>query len=225
MFQRRRKRGYQKPLHCLCRECLTQLLGFVVLFSVGCSTTRVTNPARTATEQFLLSQAAVKAVEPLSFDALYGRKVFLDQTYFSPSEREFVLGEFRAKLLLSGVQLVTSPEPAEVIMEVRSSGVGIDRYESLVGVPSIAAPAAGTAGTGTGALAPSLITPELAATKNIKQIGYASIAYVAYWKDTGEVVASSQPSVGRTYRVDHWFFGFGPRTAGTVPTVDHTVTE
>jgi hypothetical protein len=199
--------------------------GLVCILSGGCSTTRITNPARTATEQFLLSQAAVEAVEPLSFEALYGRKVFLDQTYFAPAEREFVLGEFRAKLLLSGVQLMTSSEAAEVIMEVRSSGVGIDRYESLVGVPSISTPAGGAAGTGAAALAPSLITPELAATKNIRQIGFASIAYVAYWKGTGEIVASSQPSVGRTYRQDWWLFGFGPRTVGTVPTVDHKISD
>lgn len=191
----------------------------------GCSTTRVTNPARTATEQFLLSQAAVRAVEPLSFEALYGRKVYLDHAYFAPAEKEFVLGEFRAKLLLSGVQLVSSADAAEVIMEVRSSGVGIDRYESLVGIPSIATPSGTTTSGDVTTLGPSIVTPELAITKNIKQIGYASIAYVAYWKGTGDIVASSQPSVGRTYREDWWILGYGPQTVGTVPTVDHTLEQ
>lgn len=191
----------------------------------GCSTIRVTNPLRTATEQYLLSQAAVKAVEPFSFDALYGRRIYLNETYFAPSEKEFVLGEFRAKLLLSGVQLTTKPDEAEIIMEVRSGGVGIDRYESLVGVPSLLAPATATAATAVEAPSATLITPELAATKNIKQIGYASIAYVAYWRDTGEVVASAGPAIGRTYREDWWLFGFGPQTVGNVPTVDHTIEE
>lgn len=222
MLQARRKR-WRSKLESYLKGRLLQAVVLFIYFAGGCSTIRVTNPPRTATEQFLLSQAAVRAVEPLSFDALYGRKVFLDEAYFAPSEKEFVLGEFRAKLLLSGVQLMPSAENAEVIMEVRSSGVGIDLYESLVGIPSIAAPVGSVADTA--AIGPSFVTPELAATKNKKQIGYASIAYVAYWKTTGEVVASSQPSVGRSWRVDWWLFGFGPRTIGTVPTVDHTVTE
>lgn len=197
--------------------------GLVIAGAAGCSTTRVTNPPRTATEQYLLSQAAIKAVEPFSFDSLYGRRVYLNETYFAPSEKEFALGEFRAKLLLSGVQLMTDPQEAEIIMEVRSGGVGIDRYESLVGVPSLFAPAAAT---GTVDLpTATLITPELAATKNIKQVGFASIAYVAYWRDTGEVVASAGPAIGRTYREDWWLFGFGPQSVGNIPTVDHTVEE
>ena len=190
----------------------------------GCSSTRITNPPRTATEQYLLSQAAIRAVAPFSFDSLYGRRVYLNDAYFAPSEKEFVLGEFRAKLLLSGVQLVQTTADAEIIMEVRSGGVGIDRYESLVGVPSFFAPA-GAAAAADAPAAASVVTPELAATKSIKQIGYASIAYVAYWRDTGEVVASAGPSTGRTYRDDWWLMGFGPQTVGNIPTVDHEFQE
>jgi hypothetical protein len=192
-----------------------------VCWTAGCSNIRITDPPRTATEQYLLSLAAIKAVEPYSFDTLYGRRVYLSETYFAPAEKQFILGEFRAKLLLSGVQLVTDPEKAEIVMEVRSGGVGIDRYESLVGVPPLLAPA----GAAVGASSATLITPELAATKNIKQIGFASIAYVAYWRDTGEIVANSDPIIGRTYREDWWMFGVGPHTTGNIPMVDHTNEE
>ena len=84
--------------------------GLAVVMSGGCATLRVTNPEKTATEQFLLSEAAIEAVKPLSFDMLHGRRVYLDDKYFAAAEREFVLGELRAKLLLSGVQV--SPERA-----------------------------------------------------------------------------------------------------------------
>jgi hypothetical protein len=170
---------------------------------------------RTATEQFLLSQAAVKAVELLSFEAVHGRKVFLDVANFAPVEKEFVLGEFRAKLLHSGVSISPKREDAEIIVEVRSGGVGIDRYEALFGIPAFVAPSAATSSTVT------LVTPEIAITKKIRQIGFASVAYVAYWSDTGEVVASSGPTIGKTYREDWWFMGFGPNTIGTIPPVDH----
>ena len=60
-------------------------------------------------------------------------------------------------------------------------------------------------------------TPELAIVKTTRQRGYAAVAFVAYWNDTGELVANSGPFIGRTEREDFWFFGLGPRTVGTIP--------
>ena len=206
-------RGARSVLLCVYFSC-------VVL--CGCANLRVTDPSRTASEQFLLSEAAIEAVKPLSFEVLHGRKVFVDDAYFAAAEKEFVLGELRAKLLLSGVQIPTQREEAEIILEVRSGGVGIDRYESLFGIPSIGA-AAAAASAAAGVPVASIVTPEVAITKEIKQVGFASVAFVAFWADTGEVVASSGPSVGRAYRDDWWLLGFGPRTIGSIPPVDHRI--
>jgi hypothetical protein len=194
--------------------------GLVILG--GCASLRVTDPSRTATEQFLLSQAAIEAVKPFSFVVLRAHKIFVEDTYFAAAEKEFVLGELRAKLLLSGVQISVKREEAEIVLEVRSGGVGIDRYESLLGIPAIGAGAAAAAAS-SGVPVATIITPEIAITKEIKQVGFASVAYVAYWADTGEVVDSSGPSVGRAYRDDWWLLGFGPRTIGTIPPVDHQI--
>jgi hypothetical protein len=182
----------------------------------------VTNPERTATEQFLLSQAVVEAVEPLSFEVLHGRRVYIDDRFFGSPEKTFVLGELRAKLLLAGVQVSPNEQTAEIILEVRSAGIGVDRYDSILGIPAIGAPSLATSGATTVPTA-TIITPELALVKEIRQVSFASVAYVAYWANTGEVVASSGPSLGRAYRDDWWLFGFGPRTIGTVPPVDHHV--
>ena len=197
-------------------------LVFLVCLSSGCANVRVTDPARTATEQFLLSQAAVEAVNALSFEVLHGRKVFVDANYFAPLEKDFVLGEIRAKLLSSGVQIVAKREEAEAVIEVRSGGVGIDRYESLLGIPALLAPSAITSAASSTPMA-TLVTPEFAISKTIKQVGFASVAYVAYWTDSGEVVASFGPTIGRTYREDWWFLGYGPRSIGNIPPVDHEI--
>jgi hypothetical protein len=188
----------------------------------GCATQRVTDPARTATEQFLLSQAVTEAVGPLSFDALHGRRVYVDDQFFGAPEKAFVLGEVRARLLLSGVQLAQNQQTAEIVLEVRSAGIGVDRYDSIVGIPSLGAPGAATSAAA-GIPSTGIITPELALVKETKQVSFASIAYVAYWIDTGEVVASSGPSIGRAWRDDWWLFGFGPRTIGTIAPVDHQI--
>ena len=51
-----------------------------LLASVGCSSLRVTDPERTATEQFLMSTAVTEAVSQISTEALRDRVVYLDDT-------------------------------------------------------------------------------------------------------------------------------------------------
>jgi hypothetical protein len=187
----------------------------------GCASIRITDPPRTATEQFLLSEAARLAIDQISAQGLTGatlrdRRVFLDSTYFTQTagEHAFFLGELRAKMFMSGVRLTNKRDEAEIIVEVRSGGLGIDRLDFLLGLPSIYAPWLTENGD-----VPVAI-PELAIVKNTRQRGFASVAFVAYWADTGEVFASSGPFIGRTMREDWWFFGTGPKTLGNIPTTE-----
>jgi hypothetical protein len=190
------------------------ILLIVCASGTGCATIRTTDPPRTATEQFLLSGAAARAIEQLSSESLRDRKVFIDSTYLGSSqtanEYAFLIGELRAKLLLSGIRLVPKREDAQILLELRSGGLGIDRLEFLLGIPALYLPQA------TQSTVP-VATPELAIIKSTKQRGYASVAYVAYWADTGEVVAHSGPFIGRTTREDWWILGTGPRTVGDIP--------
>jgi hypothetical protein len=116
---------------------------------------------------------------------------------------------------MAGVNIVPARDASEVVMEVRSGGVGIDRSDFLVGLPAVAVSAEGNSGT----FGIPFVVPEIAVLKNIEQWGIASVAYVAYWRDTGEVVASSGPYVGWSNRDDWWIFGYGPQTVGNIPPV------
>ena len=145
--------------------------------------------------------------------------MWVESTYFNAPEQAFTVGEVRAHLLASGIRLVTERKEAQIILELRSGGVGINRREFLLGLPSIPIPGINS-GTNSITAAVPFITPELAILKNTKQKGYAAIAYVAYWADTGEIVTSSGPFVGRTFRDDWWILGVGPKTVGNVPTTD-----
>jgi hypothetical protein len=192
----------------------------ITLLAGGCATIRVTDPPHTATEQFLLSGAAEAAVDHLSADALRDRIVYVDTTYLTTAwqtapELSFMIGEFRAKLLKGGARLAPSKDKAQIVIEVRSNGIGIDRLEFLLGIPSFGF---GAIASGIAASAGSpLLTPELAILKSTRQYGFASVAFVAYWADTGELLASSGPFVGKTFREDWWIFGTGPRTVGDIP--------
>src|SRR4051812_17812872 len=116
----------------------------------GCATLRTTDPPRTATEQFLMSVAATRAIDQLSADALRDRKVFIDTTYLTnlnepgnatangpTNDYRFLVGELRARLLMSGVRLMQHREDSQVVLEIRSGAVGIDRYEYLLGIPAL----------------------------------------------------------------------------------------
>lgn len=181
----------------------------------GCTSVRVTDPPRTATEQFLMSTAAADAVRQLSGEALRGRTVYVDDTYMPAKEFPYLIGDVRAQLLMAGCQMALSRDKAQVVVEVRSGGVGIDRYEFLLGIPALPL---GAVATAAGAPAIPISTPELALIKNSRQWGTASIALVAYWTDTGEIIAASGPYVGRSEREDWWFFGSGPKSISDIPT-------
>ena len=195
----------------------TLLLALTLFAAQGCATIRITDPPRTATELFLLSGATSEAIAQLSSDALRDRLVWVETQYLSDAretslELSFLVGDLRAKLLQSGVRLVEKRDQAEIILEVRSGGVSVDRLEFLLGVPAAYVPWA------TGTI--SLATPELSILKSTKQNGFASVAFVAYVAKTGELIAASGPFVGRTNREDFWFFGTGPRTVGDIPPVE-----
>ena len=201
------------------RRCAGVLL-MLVLFGPllgGCATIRVTDPPRTATEQFLLAEAATRAVQQLSAAALRDRLVYIETSFFASIDKPLVIGELRSHLLLNGVRLAPSREQGQIVLEVRTHGVGIDRYDYLLGLPPVLIPASpGLDDIGAG----TLVTPELAFLKNIRQRSFASVAFVAYWADSGEVVASSGPFLGTAEREDWWFFGVGPRTTGDIAPVE-----
>jgi hypothetical protein len=193
---------------------------------------RVTDPYATATELFLESEATRQAVQQINVSFMRDRKVYVDTNYLStirensevlsfkqtPQPYLFLVAELRARLLLGGARLVETRQEAEVIVEVRTGGISVDHEEDLLGLASITVPTEVVASV-------PFTTPELAILKSTKQYGYASVAIVAYWRDTGEVVSSSGPFVGRTNREDYWILGIGPRTVGNIPPAQKTVDQ
>lgn len=51
----------------------------------GCTTVKESHPARTATEQLILSHAVIDSARQIKADAVAGKKVRMDLTYLKPS--------------------------------------------------------------------------------------------------------------------------------------------
>jgi hypothetical protein len=190
--------------------CLTGIAG-------GCNELRTTDPGATATEQFLQTQAAAAAVGRLSAATLRDRRVFVDARFLETPQKAYLTAAVRSHLLREGVRLVEEPEASEIVVELRSQGVGIDRLDAFVGLPSVLVPAETDSG---GLGVDNLVTPEIAFYKRIEQRGYAAVAYTAYWRNGGELAGASGPSYGYTLRTDVWIFGIGPNTTGNVTTAE-----
>ena len=191
----------------------------IALPLIGCATVRVTDPPRTADEQFLEGVAIRQAVGDLSFVALRDQKIYVDSKYlydgnFPSAAQSFLLGELRNRLLIEGASLAETRDDCEIVLEVRSEVIGVNRQDFLLGISGTNTPV-GSADVGSTNV--PIILPELAIIKSRKQFGYASVSITAYFKNTGEIVASSGPFVGKTKRTDYWFLGIGPSTTGNIP--------
>lgn len=159
----------------------------LILAQLGCSMTRDTQPPRTATEQMLIGQAVVVAVEQHDFQPLADRQVHLDTQYLDRVDQGFLVGEVRAAILRAGGRLSESASGAEVIFELRSPGIGIDQTHSLLGLPAIPIFLPGFGG---------METPEIAIYKREWQQGAAGVAFIAYEKATGKALIIADPRYG-----------------------------
>ncbi|MDX1564399.1 MAG: DUF6655 family protein [Phycisphaeraceae bacterium] len=189
------------------------LLCAAMLLGAGCTQYHHTHPRRSATELYLMSTAVDQAVEALDVRALQGRTVYIDTTLTPDPDHLYLIGSVRAKFLAHGVLITNWRDRADIIAELRTAGVSIDRSEFLIGIPSFPV---GQAISAAGLPASTIGTPELALVKEDKRWGAASVAFVAYWRQKGKELGRSGPHLGRSYREDWSFFGLSG-TASNVP--------
>ena len=196
---------------------------------------RVTDPPQTADEQFLMTESARKAVAQLSLDPLRGRRVWVVSEYaFSttqPFEQSFLtnevrsprfqeaylVAELRARLLQSGARLVEARELSEVILEVRTGALSNNRMDFLLGIPAVYLPSSVTSALGSSITSAIISTPDAVLYRSINQQGFGSVAVVAYWRSTGDLLAISGPFVGHTFRNDYFIFGYHLQPLGNIP--------
>lgn len=115
---------------------------FTSFLAAGCTTVKTTDPARTATEQLLLSTAVDHALKSLNLMVFANRKVFLDTTYFDGYDSKYAIGTIRDALSRAGALLEDNATNSEIVMEARSGALSTDNSTYLLGIPSIAVPIA-----------------------------------------------------------------------------------
>jgi hypothetical protein len=161
-----------------------------VLLMTGCTTTKTTTTARTATEQLLLSTATDHALRKTGLEPLAGKSVFLDASYFDSYDSKYVLGTILDAISRSGAILASGATNGEVVVQARSGALAINQSETMFGIPSIGIPVP---------LSGTVQTPEIAFYKSERQRAYAKLALLAVARQSGAHVYSSGSLDGQSF--------------------------
>jgi len=183
----------------------TQLLSlclFALLATAGCTTARTSNTARTAREQLLISNAVDQALAKVDFAAFNGSKVFIDDKYLECTDKGYVVGSIRHRLMTNGATVSPKVEDADLAIEIRSGGVGTDNSDSFLGVPSIVLPG-------------MLTIPEIKLVTRTQQTALAKLGLVAYDAKSMQMLGGGGVSSSLSDDTNLYVLGIGPFQSGT----------
>ncbi|MCD6074523.1 MAG: hypothetical protein K0Q70_1406 [Rhodospirillales bacterium] len=157
----------------------------------GCTSMRETSPARTASEQLLVTTAADEAAAKLALPIPKGAGVFVDATNFEGVDGKYAIAAIREQFLKQGARLMPERGKADMVIEIRAAALSSDEDEFLIGIPDFAVPVP---------LAGPVTTPEIALFKRGEKRGVAKFIATAYKAETGDYVGSSEAQWGSSYR-------------------------
>ncbi len=179
------------------------ICGILVWGILGCASTKTSNTARTATEQLLISNAVDQALDKIDFRAFRGHTVFLDDRFVDCIDKQYVISSVRHRILHQGAVLVTKPEDAEVLVEMRTGVVGTDIADSFVGIPEVTVPG-------------MLTLPEVRVLTRQVQTGTAKLGIVAVDAKTKEVLGEGGMTLARSDANNWYIAGIGPFHSGSI---------
>ena len=174
----------------------------LALVATGCTTVRKTDTARTAREQLLISNAVDQALAKVDFAAFQGQTVLVEEKYLDCIDKGYVIGSIRHRLMVNGAKIAAKPEEADVVMELRSGGVGTDDSDSYLGMPQIVLPG-------------MLTIPEVKLVTRTRQSALAKIGLVAYDAKSHQLLGVGGVSSSLSDDNNLFVMGLGPFQSGT----------
>lgn len=175
----------------------------LALLLTGCTSTSKSNTARTAKEQMLLSNAVDQSLDKVDFTAMYGQNVFVEEKYLECVDKSYVVGSVRHRILRAGGTIAASADVADIVMEVRSGGVGTDTTDAYIGIPEITLPG-------------MLTLPEVRLSERKTQYGYAKLGMVIYDAKSKSVLGDGGLSMAQSDDSNWYVLGVGPWQGGSL---------
>jgi len=184
-------------------------LGLIAPALPGCGTFRETFPPRSGVEQLLISSAMDRAVEQLPTGWAEGRAVFVDYANLDAYDSPYLKQRIREVVLADGGSLAPGPEQAQVVLEVASGGVSVDKGSWLLGLPQIPLPIPFADET--------LVLPEAPLFKLSSYAGKAKLLFTALDPATRARFRELPTCYGRSHHRYWWLLFVGPFTTSDLP--------
>ena len=195
------------------RMSLVFVFAIVSVCSFGCSTSRMSHTSRTGMEQLLISNAVDQVLNRFDFTQLAGASVFVEEKYLEGVDKGYLISSVRERLLRSGARLMDKVDESDVVVELRSGGIGTDTKDSYVGFPGITVPA------------PMPVElPEVRLWNRSKQMGTAKIGIVAYDTKSRQALNLGGQTLARSDDSNWYVMGLGPFQSGSVREEVHVAT-
>lgn len=151
----------------------------------------------------LLSNAVDQSLDKVDFTPLYGQRVLVEDKYLDCVDKGYLVGSVRHRIMRAGGTLAATADDSDVVMELRSGGVGTDTSESFVGLPEITLPG-------------MLTIPEVRLTERKTQNGYSKLGMVIYDAKSRQVLGDGGMSMAQADDSNWYVFGMGPWQNGSL---------
>ncbi len=158
----------------------------------ACTSVHTTPPARTASEQLLVSTAADRAADKIAEAIPPNEVVYLDASSLDGSDGRYAADAVQDRLLRRHIRVVTKPGDADVVLVLRAGALSTDEDTTLVGVPQFAEPFFPVG---------NFITlPEIDIFKETRARGVAQFAVTGYDRRSHQLVVSVDPQYGFSHK-------------------------
>ena len=182
-------------IRCLCAS--------LILLLIGCTSTKTSNTARTGTEQLLISNAVDQALGKVDFSPMAGKKVLVEEKYLETVDKGYIVSSIRHNVLHAGGHLTAKPEEADIILELRSGGVGTDISDAFLGIPGISLPG-------------MVSLPDLKLVTRSRQSAFAKLGVVAIDAKSQQELPVGGVSLAMSDDNNWFVMGVGPYRQGTM---------
>jgi len=160
----------------------------------ACTVVHTTEPARSATEERLVSTAIDRAADRLAQQMPANLKIYLDTTSLEGPDAHYAAATVADRLLRRGLRLMSKPADADAVVVVRSGVLSTDDKTTLIGMPQFAVPFFPVGNL--------LTIPELDFYRKMHAKGVAEFAATGFDPKTGRMVVSTDPQFGFSNKTD-----------------------
>jgi hypothetical protein len=190
------------PLRRISRIAL--LIPLSIAGVCGCAQMKTSTTARTGAEQLLISNSVDQALNKVDWTSLRGKSVFIEEKYIDCVDKAYIIGSVRHRVATAGAKLAAAADKSDLVLEVRSGGVGTDISDAFVGIPAVSVPG-------------FLTLPDIRFVTHQLETGTAKIGLIAYDAKTHKVLGDGGVSLAKSDNSNWYVFGTGPYQTGTIP--------